>query len=159
MRRLARATATGLATLSVSASFTAAMTGPATASAASTRTPHRAIGTAAVAGYFLLQKSPSRGAAAQAVLICETVRAATGPDTVSGFGNVTDPTAACRELVAVDGDFARLLVHPTWMVPALEAPVSVTVSGAWTSRGQVSYQRTFRNTGELGRSLGDVFAF
>lgn len=170
MRRLARATATGLATLSASASFAASLVvsavsvasmaaaAPASASATTDPTPHRAVGRTAVVGTLLLQRTNSAGAATRAVLICETVEGAAGPATAAGYGNVTDAGAACRELLAVDGDFTKLLVHPTWMVPALEAPVTVAVSGTWNSR-QATYQRTFRNTGELGRNLGDVFAF
>jgi len=163
MRRLARATATGLAILSAPATL-AALAAPASAAdthraaAHASQAPRRVAGTVTVVGYLRLQKAAAKGAGTQAFLFCESVEAASGPATVAGFGNVTDPSAACRELGAVGGDVTRMLVHPTWMVPALEAPVTVTVSGTWTAR-QVSYQHTYRNTGELSRNLGDVVGF
>jgi hypothetical protein len=158
MRSLATALSAVLTVCLATTVVTATTTTVATA-AVSTERAAGLVTQETVIGYFRLQKSDSTGAVAETLLFCGTVQHGSGPTEVVGYGSVSNPDAACRELAAVDGDFAKLLVHPTWLVPARSAPVTVVASGAWFTRGRVSYRHNFRNTGEAARITGDIFGF
>jgi hypothetical protein len=146
-----------LTALTVLAALGTAADGAAAATAPSSAAPVRPA-KATVTGYLQLQRSDA-GGTVQALLFCGTVQRGTGPVEVVGYGTVDDPAAACHELAAADGDFSRLTVHPTWMVPALVAPVAITATGAWNAHGHATYKRTYRNSGEAARNCGDVCSF
>jgi hypothetical protein len=148
MRTLAKA-ATSLLTAGTAAVILTAGTAHATSPA------HSLMGT------FHLTRTDATGAATVADLDCfvdQDGRDGTEAPTVLGVGTVTDPDAACQELVAVDGDPSLLVVHPTWMVTALVAPVTASASGSWGAT-DVSWSHTYVNGSELAKYAGDVFVF
>lgn len=148
-----RRTLTALATV-----LTLGATATAAAAAGKGPGPFTRPTKAAVTGYLQLQRSDASGAS-EALLFCGTVQHGAGPTEIVGYGTVDNPAAACRELAAVDGDFSRLTVHPTWMVPAIVAPVTVTATGAWNAHGHATFKRTYRNGGEAAKNCGDVCGF
>jgi hypothetical protein len=149
MRRIVAAAGTFLL-----AGTTAAMLPAGTASAAATVAPRSPI----LLGSLHLTATDAAGLSTAADLTCVAGRNVYGRSYIAGTGTVTDPTAACRELAAANGDFTAINVHPTWLASALSAPVSATASGMW--RGQaVSWHHVYANGGELTKYTGDVFAF
>ncbi|MFI9162996.1 SSI family serine proteinase inhibitor [Kitasatospora aureofaciens] len=145
MRRITMTVAGLLATGAASAILMAG-----TAQAATTDT--------VLLGSVHLTKTDSTGTTTSADLSCSAVQGGSGLTSVTGTGTVTTPDAACRELVGVNGDFSKLLVHPTWMVMALQAPVTATAHGSWGATG-VNWSHTYVNGSELAKYTGDVFGF
>ena len=92
-----------------------------------------------------------------AYLVC-TATSKHGEPRIHGLGGVKDATAACRELAAVHGDLDALAVHPTWLSPALEAPVEVRAAGTWEGV-KVAWTHRYTNSGWLAKRTGDVFEF
>jgi hypothetical protein len=109
-------------------------------------------------GTIHLTRTDATGAATTADLDCFADLDGTEAPTVLGVGTVTAPDAACQELAAVDGDPGRLLVHPTWMITALVAPVTASAEGSWGAT-DVSWSHTYVNSSELAKDAGDVFVF
>ncbi|MFD8705310.1 SSI family serine proteinase inhibitor [Kitasatospora sp. NPDC059648] len=145
MRRITMKVAGLLATGAASAILMAG-----TAQAAATNTT--------LLGSLHLTKTDSTGTTTSADLSCSAVRDGSGLTSITGTGTVTNPNAACTELVGVNGDFSKLLVHPTWMVMALQAPVTATAKGSWGGAG-VNWSHTYVNGSELAKYTGDVFGF
>lgn len=109
-------------------------------------------------GFHLKRLATTDGKAGTALLFCSSVAVGSGPEQIHGVGDVKDPTAACEELAAVNGAFDTLNVHPTWMAPALMAPVHVEAHGTWQGT-KVDWAHDFTNDGWLAKKTGDVFAF
>jgi hypothetical protein len=145
MRTIAKA-ATSLLTAGTAAVILTAGTAHATSPA------HTPLGT------FHLTRTDATGAATTADLACFADQDGTDAPAVLGVGTVTDPDAACRELATVDGDPGQLLVHPTWMITALVAPVTATATGTWGAT-DVNWSHTYVNSSELAKYPGDVFTF
>ena len=91
-------------------------------------------------------------------LLCSVSTAHDGPTTIKGYGDLKDPTTACVELTAVNGEFDRLRVHPTWLSPAIVAPVKVEARGTWKGT-KVAWSHEYSNSGQLAKTTGDVFEF
>jgi hypothetical protein len=144
----------GAATAGVLLSGTALTAGTATAQAAGPGEFSLQL----LGGFRLTRVDTTTGTTNNGVLLCTTSSLRGEPVSIRGMGGLKDPTAACRELVAVNGDFTRLAVHPTWLPPALFAPVKVEAHGTWNGT-QVDYSREFTNSGWLVRQTGDVFVF
>ncbi|MER5635635.1 SSI family serine proteinase inhibitor [Kitasatospora sp. NPDC002227] len=109
-------------------------------------------------GSLQLAKTDANGVTTSASLNCVRGIDVNGQTYINGNGTVTDPTAACQELAAVNGDFTLLNVHPTWLPTAQVAPVTATATGNWGSTS-VNYSETFNNTSALTKKTGDVFIF
>lgn len=109
-------------------------------------------------GFTLKRVETTSGKTSVALLVCTSAARGGKPAKIHGAGNLKDATAACEELNAVHGDFAALDVHPTWLVPALAAPVHVEAHGTW-QKVKVAYSHDFQNDGELAKQTGDVFTF
>ncbi|MFJ8472319.1 SSI family serine proteinase inhibitor [Kitasatospora sp. NPDC094011] len=109
-------------------------------------------------GSVHLTKTDASGVTTSADLSCSATVDGSGVTTVTGTGTATNPNAACTELNAVNGDFSKLLVHPTWLPLAQPAPVSVTAQGTWGATA-VNWSNTFNNPSTLGKYTGDVFGF
>lgn len=77
---------------------------------------------------------------------------------ITGNGTVTNPVAACQELYAVNGDVARLNVHPTWLTSHLMAPIATTATGHWGATS-INFSESFSNGSVLEKYTGDVFTF
>ena len=150
MRRIAAITVTALL------SGIALTAGAATAQASTWGSPHRA-GHEVFASLRLWRVDLRTKAVHTAWLSCFAHR--TGDALrVQGIGEVKDATAACRELVAVNGDFRALDVHPTWMTPDISASVYAGERGWWNGR-KVDHYAVYRNRPELTKSTGAVFDF
>ncbi|MBD0695301.1 hypothetical protein BG452_19805 [Streptomyces sp. CBMA123] len=109
-------------------------------------------------GSIHLTKTDQAGNTTSADLSCSATQDGSGLTTITGTGTVTDPNAACGELAHVNGDFSKLLVHPTWMVMALQAPITATAQGNWGA-GSVNWSHTYVNGSELTKFTGDVLGF
>jgi hypothetical protein len=73
-------------------------------------------------------------------------------------GSHPSASAACAELLAVNGDFAQLVGGSSGMVCTKEwKPVVVTLDGVWQGR-RVSWATTFGNDCEMRASLADSTA-
>ncbi|MFD9691082.1 SSI family serine proteinase inhibitor [Kitasatospora sp. NPDC059146] len=108
-------------------------------------------------GSVHLTRTDAAGNTTSADLSCTAVQSGAGL-TVTGTGTVADPTAACSELAGVNGDFAKLLVHPTWLPTAQQAPVTATAQGNWGATA-VTWSHTYANGSTLTKYTGDVFGF
>ncbi|WP_392674906.1 subtilase-type protease inhibitor [Streptomyces sp. LN785] len=75
-------------------------------------------------------------------------------------GTHPSPTAACADLLAVDGEFARLTTPPQRSCTRQWDPVVINATGVWQGRS-VSWSTTFGNSCEMQASLteGSVFGF
>ena len=109
-------------------------------------------------GFHLTRVDTTAGTTAATVLLCMSGSLGDEPVSIRGVGGLKNPTAACQELAAVEGDFTRLAVHPTWLPPTLPAPVDVEAHGTWNGV-QIDYSHEFTNGGWLVRQTGDVFVF
>ena len=147
MRRLIAAAGTILV-----AGSAAAVLSTASASAATTGMP-------VLIGSFHLTKTDSDGVTTSADLDCFRGVNVYGDTYIGGNGTVTDPVEACQELDAVDGDFSKLDVHPTWMISMLYAPITASATGWWTGVNPDDWSQTYINGSDLAKHTGDVFAF
>lgn len=112
-----------------------------------------------ILGSFHLKRVEVTSSVTEAgALVCTSASSGSGPTSIYGTGPLKDPAAACRELAAVNGDFTRLAVHPTWLPPMLATPVDVEARGTWQG-ARVDYSREFTNDSWLMRQTGDVFVF
>ncbi|MFE7775865.1 subtilase-type protease inhibitor [Streptomyces sp. NPDC057445] len=70
------------------------------------------------------------------------------------------PKAACKELLAVEGEFGLLSKAPTGPCTRQWDPVTVTASGVWQGK-YVNWSTTYGNACEMRASLagGAVFSF
>lgn len=88
-------------------------------------------------------------------------RAVTLTCTPRADGTHPAPTAACRELRAVDGEFSALKSSPSHTMCTRQwDPVVVTATGVWQGQ-HVSWSETYGNRCEMEGSLaeGAVFSF
>ncbi|MFJ7243727.1 SSI family serine proteinase inhibitor [Kitasatospora sp. NPDC098652] len=108
-------------------------------------------------GSVHLTRTDAAGNTTSADLSCTAVQSGAGL-TVTGTGTVAAPTAACNELAGVNGDFAKLLVHPTWLPTVQEAPVTAAAQGNWGATA-VTWSHTYANGSALTKYTGDVFGF
>lgn len=92
------------------------------------------------------------------LLLCTATTTDDNPPVIHGLGALKNPSAACAELEAVQGDFDKLAVHPAWMAPALEAPVQVRACGVWEG-AKVDWSHRYSNSGWLTKTTGEVFVF
>ena len=82
------------------------------------------------------------------LLVCSAGMVATHPR----------PREACKALVMVDGDVARLPARPEILCTMQYQPVSVTATGIWDGR-LVRFEHTYGNPCTLRAEGGPVFAF
>ena len=143
MRRLAAVTVTAFLSA-------AALSAGSTASQASSM---RLLG-----GLHLKRVDTVSGQTHITYLVCTSTSKHGAAPVIHGFGRLKDATSACEELAAVHGDFDALSVHPTWLPPALEAPVEVKVAGTWEGI-RVAWHHRYANSGWLAKKTGDVFEF
>ncbi|GAA2062458.1 hypothetical protein GCM10009839_87030 [Catenulispora yoronensis] len=108
-------------------------------------------------GFHLKRVETKDGKTSTALLLCSSNTFGNGAATIHGVGNMKDPTAACEQLNAVNGDLTKLNVHPAWMAPALVAQVHVEAHGTWKGV-KIEYAHDFHNGGALAKQTGDVFA-
>lgn len=75
-------------------------------------------------------------------------------------GTHPSPTAACADLLAVDGEFTQLTTPPQRSCTREWDPVVINANGVWQGRS-VSWSATFGNACEMQASLteGSVFGF
>ncbi|MFF2079285.1 SSI family serine proteinase inhibitor [Kitasatospora sp. NPDC058162] len=109
-------------------------------------------------GSVHLTKTDAAGNTTSADLSCSAAQDGSGLTVITGTGTVTDPTAACNELASVNGDFSKLLVHPTWLPTAQHAPVTAAAQGSWGATA-VNWSHTYTNGSTLTKYTGDVFGF
>ena len=146
MRRLAAATVTALLSA-------AALTAGAGASQAATDASVHLLG-----GLHLKRVDTTSGQTHVTYLLCTSTSVHGTAPVIHGLGGVKDATSACEELAAVHGNLDALAVHPTWLAPALEAPVEVTAAGTWEG-AKVAWNHKYTNGGWLAKATGDVFEF
>jgi hypothetical protein len=155
MRRLSAVTATALLS-------GAALTAGAASAQATTHTsrPHsHGRFTVHVLGDLHLKRVDTmNGDTHTGYLLCTVTTAGSGPATIHGLGGLKDSTSACEELAAVHGDLGKLAVHPSWMPPAIMAPVAVKAHGTWEG-AKVAWSHEYSNSGWLAKATGDVFTF
>lgn len=87
-------------------------------------------------------------------------RAATLNCAPTPSGTHPAPRAACKELAAVNGEFAQLASAPKHPCTRQWDPVTVTASGVWQGKW-VNWSATYGNACEMRESLtgGAVFSF
>ncbi|MFD5424285.1 subtilase-type protease inhibitor [Streptomyces sp. NPDC127084] len=75
-------------------------------------------------------------------------------------GSHPDSTAACSELMAVDGQFGLIGSTPTTPCTRQWDPITVTAAGVWQGQ-RVSWTTTYGNACEMRARLADsaVFSF
>lgn len=157
MRRLAAATVTVL----LSAAALAAGTASAQASAstrASMSGDRHGFTVRVLGGLHLKRVDTKSGEDHVTYLLCTSTQTEGAAPVIHGLGGLKDSTSACEELAKVDGDFDRLLVHPTWLPPMVVAPVDVRAAGTWQGR-KVAWSHEYQNGGALAKVTGDVFGF
>ena len=151
MRRLAAVTATALLS---AAALTA---GTAGAQAASDHSPH-AFRVHVLGGLHLKRVDTMSGQTHVAYLLCTSTAKRGAAPVIHGVGALKDATSACEELAAVNGRLDALSVHPTWLPPAIVAPVEVRAAGTWEG-AKVAWSHKYTNGGWLAKATGDVFGF
>ncbi|AUG75460.1 Protease inhibitor protein [Kitasatospora sp. MMS16-BH015] len=116
------------------------------------------VSTPVLLGSLQLAKTGADGTTTTASLNCVRGIDVYGQTYLDGNGTVTDPTAACQELAAVNGDFTQLNVHPSWLPTAQVAPVTASATGHWGNTA-VNWSQDFTNPSALAKKTGDVFVF
>jgi hypothetical protein len=152
MRRLAAVTAAALL------SGVGLSAGEASARAHSTAHNPFRLTVRLMGGLHLKRVDAKTGDTHVTYLFCTATTSGSGPTTIHGLGGLKDSTSACEELAAVNGDLDALSVHPTWLPPAIVAPVDVVAHGTWEG-AKVAWSHEYTNSGWLARATGDVFAF
>jgi len=111
-------------------------------------------------GLHLKRVDATSGQTQVTYLLCTSTSTSSGgaAPVVHGLGGLKDATSACEELAAVHGNLDALSVHPTWLAPAVVAPVEVRAAGTWEG-ARVAWGHKYTNGGWLARATGDVFAF
>ena len=145
MRRLASVTVTAL--------LAAATLGGGSAAARASAFSVHMLG-----GLHLKRVDTTTGETRTTYLLCTSTSTGGAAPVIHGLGGLKDPTSACSEVAAVGGEFDALSVHPTWLAPALMAPVDVQVAGTWEG-AKVAWSHEYPNGGALAKVTGDVFAF
>ena len=148
MRRFAAVTVTAL--LSAAALTTGA--GAEAAQASDGFTVH------VLGGLHLKRVDATSGQTQVTYLLCTSTSSGDAEPVIHGLGGLKDATSACEELAAVHGNLDALSVHPTWLAPAVVAPVEARAAGTWEG-AKVVWDHKYTNGGWLAKATGDVFAF
>jgi hypothetical protein len=151
MRRFAAVTVTALLSAT-------ALTAGAAGAQASADTPPHSFSVHLLGGLHLKRVDAMNGQTHVAYLLCTSTSTDGAAPVIHGVGGLKDATSACEELAAVNGNLDALAVHPTWLAPALQAPVDVRAAGTWEGT-KVAWSHEYTNGGYLARATGDVFAF
>ena len=109
-------------------------------------------------GLHLKRVDTTTGQTHVGYLLCTSTASGGAAPVIHGVGAVVDATSACEQLAAVHGDLDALSVHPTWLPPAIVAPVDVKVAGTWEG-AKVAWNHEYQNSGWLAKTTGDVFVF
>lgn len=109
-------------------------------------------------GLHLKRVDATSGQTQVTYLLCTSTTTEGAAPVIHGLGGLKDATSACEQLAVVHGNFDALSVHPTWLAPAVVAPVEVRAAGTWEG-ARVAWSHKYTNGGWLARATGDVFAF
>jgi hypothetical protein len=109
-------------------------------------------------GLHLKRVETTTGETHVGYLLCTSTASGGAAPVIHGAGGVKDATSACEELAAAHGNLDALSVHPTWLPPAIVAPVDVKVAGTWEG-AKVAWSHEYQNGGWLTKATGDVFVF